>query len=229
MTDASERRDPRDPSQRRERPPGDERRRAHDRLRLDCSEPRRRATRTAARTSSCAASPAVRLRASRRRRASASPPTRTGGRQRAAAARRSSADGRYVAFESFATNLVAGDTNMARRHLRPRPHDAPHEPGQHAALPRCRRTGRVRRAADQRRRTDVAFLSTASTLIDGDTNSQRDIFLRAQPVPTVTSVAPNIACRRWRRVPGDDHRHELPARRAGALLPSTASPRSSTP
>ena len=29
-----------------------------------------------------------------------------------------SADGRYVAFDSFATNLVAGDTNAGPRHLR---------------------------------------------------------------------------------------------------------------
>ena len=38
-----------------------------------------------------------------------------------------SADGRFVAFESLATNLVPGDTNDAERRLRPRPPDG-HDP-----------------------------------------------------------------------------------------------------
>ena len=88
-----------------------------------------------------------------------------------------SADGRYVAFNSYSTNLVAGDTN-----------------GQGDAFLRDVLLGTTERvsvgatgqqgnnlcfscsiSADGRR---VAFQSDASNLVDGDTNAVRDVFVR---------------------------------------------------
>ena len=59
-----------------------------------------------------------------------------------------SADGRFVAFESRATNLVPGDTNDVARHLRPRPPDG-HDPSGSAsaqAAPRAMATAQTRRS-----------------------------------------------------------------------------------
>jgi Tol biopolymer transport system component len=88
-----------------------------------------------------------------------------------------SGDGRFVAFGSFATNLVAGDTN-----------------GVNDIFVHDRVTGTTERASV---RTDggegndaslrpsisgdgavVAFSSNATNLVDGDTNGVRDIFVR---------------------------------------------------
>lgn len=88
-----------------------------------------------------------------------------------------SGDGRFVAFVSAATNLVAGDTN-----------------GVPDVFVRDRRTGTVHRvsvssagdqgdgasgdvtlSADGRH---VAFTSAASTLVTGDTNGEPDVFVR---------------------------------------------------
>src|SRR5437867_2973396 len=41
-----------------------------------------------------------------------------------------SADGRFVAFASYASNLVPGDTNGGRRRVRPRPADRHHRAGE---------------------------------------------------------------------------------------------------
>ena len=87
-----------------------------------------------------------------------------------------SADGRYVAFVSDATNLVAGDTN-----------------GQSDIFVHDRRTGATERVSvdssgvQADRGSDepaisangrfVAFSSTASNLVADDTNGQRDIFV----------------------------------------------------
>jgi Tol biopolymer transport system component len=88
-----------------------------------------------------------------------------------------SADGRYVAFYSYATNLVPGDTN-----------------GEYDIFERDRQTGTTTRvsvdatggqlngpsispsySADGRY---MAFLSYASNLVPGDTNQQPDVFVR---------------------------------------------------
>jgi Tol biopolymer transport system component len=88
-----------------------------------------------------------------------------------------SADGRFVAFESVASNLVPGDTNDARD-----------------VFVRDRRTGTTQRvslgpngvqgdegsdtltlSADGR---FVAFSSYASNLVPGDTNDAEDVFVR---------------------------------------------------
>ena len=59
-----------------------------------------------------------------------------------------SADGRFVAFDSYATNLVPGDTNGDVRRLRPRPPDG-HDPA------RERRAGRRPGQRRQRRPGDL--------------------------------------------------------------------------
>jgi len=88
-----------------------------------------------------------------------------------------SAGGRFVAFESLASNLVSRDTN----------HDQD-------IFVRDRRTGKTRRVSVSSSRAQpngdsfspsisaggrfVAFLSFASNLVSGDTNQQRDVFVR---------------------------------------------------
>ncbi len=88
-----------------------------------------------------------------------------------------SADGRYVAFRSVATNLVDGDTN-----------------GHADVFVHDRETGRTRRVTTARDGSQangpsdspslsadgnlVAFESSATNLVPGDTNSQRDVFVR---------------------------------------------------
>jgi WD40-like Beta Propeller Repeat len=99
-----------------------------------------------------------------------------------------SADGRYVAFESFADNLVAGDTNHARD-----------------AFVHDRVTGKTTRisvgstgkqannysypsaiSADGRY---VAFGSYADNLVAGDTNGRSDAFVRDRVTGKTTRVS----------------------------------------
>jgi Tol biopolymer transport system component len=99
-----------------------------------------------------------------------------------------SADGRYVAFESFAPNLVPGDTNLVPD-----------------IFVRDRQTGTTERvslgangvqanglssnpsiSADGR---FVAFESNASNLVPGDTNGAQDIFVRDRQTGTTTRVS----------------------------------------
>jgi Tol biopolymer transport system component len=99
-----------------------------------------------------------------------------------------SADGRYVAFQSYATNLVAGDTN-----------------GMFDIFMRDRQTGTTTRvsrnsaglegdagsfdssiSADNRY---VVFDSTATNLVAGDTNGKTDIFVRDRQTGTTTRVS----------------------------------------
>jgi Tol biopolymer transport system component len=102
-----------------------------------------------------------------------------------------SADGRYVAFTSFASNLVPGDTN-----------------GVEDVFVRDRQTGTTERvnlgpnnvqaeasvlvtakpvmSADGR---FVAFVSAASNLVAGDTNGKADIFVRDRQAGTTTRVS----------------------------------------
>jgi Tol biopolymer transport system component len=82
-----------------------------------------------------------------------------------------SADGRFVAFNSDASNIVPGDTNMSR-HLRAgQAHQYHHRvsvdsagnQGNMAPVPSISADGRF-----------VAFNSSASNLVPGDTNMSRD-------------------------------------------------------
>jgi Tol biopolymer transport system component len=90
-----------------------------------------------------------------------------------------SADGRYVAFASVASNLVAGDTN-----------------GSYDVFVHDRSTGKTRRVSVTSGGTEasggsssssisadgryVAFQSNASNLVAGDTNEKTDVFVRAR-------------------------------------------------
>ncbi len=99
-----------------------------------------------------------------------------------------SSDGRYVAFQSYADNLVPGDTNE-----------------QPDIFVRDRQTGtteRVNVAADGTQANDysysssisadgryLAFLSRASNLVPDDTNEQPDIFVRDRQTGTTERVS----------------------------------------
>ena len=99
-----------------------------------------------------------------------------------------SANGRYVAFSSDASNLVAGDTN-----------------GRGDVFVRDRATGKTERLSlsTARKQTNgssddptisadgrfVAFASEASNLVNGDTNNLRDVFARDRATGTTTLVS----------------------------------------
>lgn len=99
-----------------------------------------------------------------------------------------SADGRFIAFVSSATNLVAGDINaVADVFLRDRDVDEDGEFDEPGAVS----TTRVSVASDGTAANGpsaepdispegrwIAFASTASTLVAGDTNAASDVFLR---------------------------------------------------
>jgi len=100
-----------------------------------------------------------------------------------------SSDGRFVAFESNATNLVSGDSN-----------------GQQDIFVYDRQTGSTMRVSvatggtqatggssgDARISADgrfVAFQSAATNLVSGDSNAQRDIFVHDRQTMTTTRVS----------------------------------------
>ncbi len=99
-----------------------------------------------------------------------------------------SADGRYVVFESEASNLVAGDTNAAT--------DIFLKDMQTGALTRISTTsdgaqangasGDATISADGRL---VAFRSSASNLFAGDTNNSPDVFVKDLQTGIVTRVS----------------------------------------
>ena len=89
-----------------------------------------------------------------------------------------SADGRFVAFMSFASNLVAGDTNrfqdvFVRDQLAGVTRRVSVGPGGRQANSSSQRPVRI--SADGR---FVAFTSSASNLVRGDTNGVADVFVR---------------------------------------------------
>jgi Tol biopolymer transport system component len=100
-----------------------------------------------------------------------------------------SADGRYVAFESYASNLVSGDTNSTWDVF--------------VHVQQTGQTLRVSVASDGTQGSGlsfypsfsadgryVAFISEASNLVSGDTNGTRDIFVHGQTGQTTrVSVA----------------------------------------
>lgn len=99
-----------------------------------------------------------------------------------------SGDGRYVAFESLSSNLVAGDTGradvfvrdtVAGTTVRVSARRVGSQLNSNSFQPAISSDGRL-----------VAFESFASNLVAGDTNGAFDIFVRANPEPTVTDVAP---------------------------------------
>ena len=88
-----------------------------------------------------------------------------------------SGDGRYVAFESIATNLVPGDTNgvsdifvfdrTAKRTLRAS-----------LSTDNVQANAACMRAHISGDGTHVGFLSSAGNLVSGDTNNRTDVFVR---------------------------------------------------
>jgi hypothetical protein len=98
-----------------------------------------------------------------------------------------SANGRYVAFVSNATNLVSGDTNGVRdifvhdlmtgktKRVSVGIHGQANGPSQ---LPAISGDGRC-----------IAFASSASNLVPGDTNNATDIFVRDTVAKTTTRVS----------------------------------------
>src|SRR5438270_582443 len=98
-----------------------------------------------------------------------------------------SADGRFVAFLSSATNLVAGDTNGARD-----------------VFVRDRKAGKTRRVSVDSHGAQgkgasfvpsisangrfVAFSAVANNLVGGDTNTVSDVFVRAPKTGKTTRV-----------------------------------------
>jgi len=99
-----------------------------------------------------------------------------------------SADGRYVAFYSDASNLVSGDTNGARdvfvRDLqtsettRVSVSSSGAEANGDSFAPALSSDGRY-----------VAFSSAATNLVDGDTNDANDIFIRDRQANTTTRAS----------------------------------------
>ena len=102
-----------------------------------------------------------------------------------------SADGRFIAFDSFATNIVAGDTNNTRDVFW---HDtltgitssisvdALGNQGDFSSIaPSISTDGRF-----------IAFESTATNLVPGDTNGVRDIFVRDVANGIMTRVSVDI-------------------------------------
>ena len=103
-----------------------------------------------------------------------------------------SANGRFVAFDSGATNLVAGDTN-----------------GQQDIFVHDRRTGTTTRVSVDSAGTQannasvapalsadgrfVAFETEATNLVAGDTNGQQDIFVHDRRTGTTTRVSVDSA------------------------------------
>jgi Tol biopolymer transport system component len=104
-----------------------------------------------------------------------------------------SADGRYVVFESWADNLVSGDTNnmgdvfVFDRQTRQPSRVSVRSDGGQTSTP-AGGWGKSAISADGR---VVAFASDGSDLVDGDTNGQRDIFIhnRVTGQTTLVSIA----------------------------------------
>jgi Tol biopolymer transport system component len=99
-----------------------------------------------------------------------------------------SADGRFVAFASYASNLVAGDTNGSRDvFVRDRVAGTTERVSVASGGAQANRDShRAVISADGR---FVAFLSTASNLVAGDTNGSGDVFVRDRVAATTTLVS----------------------------------------
>ncbi len=99
-----------------------------------------------------------------------------------------SADGRYIAYESYASNLVSGDTNDAQDiflfdrdtniTIRVSVASDGTEANDHSFYPNISSDGQV-----------IAFQSAASNLVAGDTNGKRDIFVHTHATGTTERVS----------------------------------------
>ncbi len=103
-----------------------------------------------------------------------------------------SADGRFVAFESFATNLVPGDTNLQRDIF---VHDrvsgvTSRVSVDSAGVQAIFSSAEASISADGR---FVAFWSNANNLVPGDTNNAPDIFVHDRATGVTSRVSVNSA------------------------------------
>jgi Tol biopolymer transport system component len=99
-----------------------------------------------------------------------------------------SADGRYVAFESAASNLVAGDTNGSRDiFVRDRTSNTTTLVS--VGLSGAQSDGVSTTPSISADGRFVAFTSNATNLVAGDTNSAYDIFVRDTTANTTTRVS----------------------------------------
>ena len=98
-------------------------------------------------------------------------------------------DGRFVAFESYASNLVDGDTGrrdafvhdrLTKTTIRISTDRSGGQPNHDSFSPRISSDGRF-----------VAFSSRASNLVDGDTNGQEEVFVYDRYTGEMTRVAVN--------------------------------------
>jgi len=104
-----------------------------------------------------------------------------------------SGDGRYVTFWSFASNLVPSPSNEVDVYVRDTVTGTTARVGLDA-------TGVDANASDVRPSISadgryIAFESYASNLVPGDTNNAIDVVVRANPVVTVSGIAPSSAPR----------------------------------
>jgi Tol biopolymer transport system component len=100
-----------------------------------------------------------------------------------------SADGRYVAFLSYATNLVAGDTNGS---IDVFVHDRQNGTTERVSVDSSGAQGNADCYAPLAISADgryVAFASDASNLVAGDTNNSTDVFLRDRQNGTTVRVS----------------------------------------
>jgi hypothetical protein len=108
-----------------------------------------------------------------------------------------SADGRFVAFDSVASNLVAGDTNgFYDVFVRDRTSGTTERVSVSTAGMQANDTSGFSTNQSASISTDgrfVAFWSYASNLVAGDTNARSDIFVRNRPSGTTERVSVDIA------------------------------------
>ncbi len=99
-----------------------------------------------------------------------------------------SADGRFVAFSSYATNLVAGDTNNMRDAF---VHDRQTGVTERVSVGATSNegNGESRGSAISADGRFVAFHSFASNLVAGDTNGLADVFVRDRQAGTTVRVS----------------------------------------
>jgi Tol biopolymer transport system component len=103
-----------------------------------------------------------------------------------------SADGRYVVFESDATNLVTGDTNVARDVF---VRDRTGGTTTRASVTNAgaQSNGESRNGSISSDGRYVSFQSVATNLVSGDTNSVADVFVRDRTGATTTRVSVSTA------------------------------------
>jgi tricorn protease-like protein len=104
-----------------------------------------------------------------------------------------SGDGRYVAFDSTASDLIAGDTSAADVFVRDRTRNTTTRVSVDSAGTQS--NGFSNGAAISGDGRYIAYVSSAANLVTNDSNGRWDVFVRANPVLTVASASPRSAAR----------------------------------